>query len=120
MSGGRVNTATPRRSGEWPLTLPSMVWLAVLVLIPALIVFVVAFRSTDPYGGVGARWTLDTLRDLARESYLLIGWRTVYLSLLTTTLCLLLATPMAYFMARAPRKWRDPLLLLVVVPFWTS
>jgi len=115
-----VSTATPRKTGEWPLTLPSMVWLAVLVLVPALIVFVVAFRSADPYGGVGARWTLDTLRDLARESYLLIGWRTVYLSLLTTTLCLLFATPMAYFMARVSERWRHVLLLLVVVPFWTS
>jgi len=115
-----VSAATPRRTGEWPLTLPSMVWLAVLVLLPALIVFTVAFKPGDPYGGVGAGWTLDGLRGLARESYLAIGWRTIYLSLLTTALCLLLATPMAYFMARVRQRWRRTLLLLVVVPFWTS
>lgn len=97
-----------------------MVWLAALVLLPTLIVFAIAFRPADPYGGVGTGWTLDSIRDLARESYLVIGWRTVYLSLATTALCLLLATPMAYFMARAPRRWRHTLLLLVVVPFWTS
>jgi spermidine/putrescine transport system permease protein len=116
----RARSATPAKKGEWPLSLPSLVWLAVLVLLPSLIVLAVAFKPADPYGGVGAGWTLTSLRDLARESYLVVGWRTLYLSLLTTAACLLLATPMAYFMARAPRKWRHTLLLLVVVPFWTS
>ena len=115
-----MSAASPRRTGEWPLTLPSILWLAVLVLLPTLIVFMVAFKPGDPYGGVGAGWTLDGVKGLARGSYLAIGWRTVVLSLLTTAFCLLLATPTAYFMARAERRWRRTLLLLVVVPFWTS
>jgi len=108
-----------RRRAEWLLTTPSLGWLAVLVLLPTLIVFAIAFKPADPFGGIGAGWTLDTLRGLARSSYLGIAWRTLYLSLLATAACLCLATPMSYFMARAPRRWQRRLLLLVVVPFWT-
>jgi spermidine/putrescine transport system permease protein len=47
-------------------------------------------------------------------------WRTLWLSALTTVVCLLLATPVAYVLARAPARWRHWLLLAVIVPFWTS
>lgn len=111
--------AAPRR-GEWPVTLPSLLWLLVLFVAPVLVVLAIAFRPADPFGGVGAGWTLDTLRALDNPSYPAIVWRTVWLSLATTVLCLLLALPTAYVMARAPRRVRSALLLAVVVPFWTS
>jgi spermidine/putrescine transport system permease protein len=113
----------PRRRaslGEWSLTAPSLLWLLALVLAPTVIVFAVAFREADLYGGVGTAWTLGTLRALLKESNLEVAWRTVYLSLLTAGICLLLATPTAYFMSRCPLRWRNRLLLMVVVPFWTS
>ena len=44
----------------------------------------------------------------------------MWLSLLTTALCLLLATPAGYAIARAEPKARARLMLLVIVPFWTS
>ncbi len=57
---------------------------------------------------------------LGDPAYPAILWRTLWLSAATTACCLLLATPMAYFMARAPERWRHVLLLAVIVPFWTS
>ena len=108
------------RRGEWSVTLPSLLWLLVLFVSPVLVVFAIAFRPADPFGGVGAGWTLETLRALGNPAYPAIAWRTVWLSLATTVLCLLLATPTAYVMARAPRRARSALLLAVVVPFWTS
>ena len=39
---------------EWLLTVPSLVWLVILFLIPTLIVFAITFKPTDPYGGIGA------------------------------------------------------------------
>jgi spermidine/putrescine transport system permease protein len=41
-------------------------------------------------------------------------------SVAATVLCVLLAIPTAYAMARAPERWRRTILLLVVIPFWTS
>jgi len=91
-----------------------------LFTLPAAIVFAIAFKPSDPFGGIGAGWTFDTLRSLGDPNYPSILWRTVWLSGATTILCLLLATPTAYVMARAPERWRPLLLLAVIVPFWTS
>lgn len=109
-----------RRGAEWAVTLPSLLWLVVLFLVPSLIVFAIAFKPAASYGGIGSGWTLDTLLTLRNPSYPAIIWRTIWLSLATTALCLLLAIPMGYYMARAPVRWRNPLLLMVIIPFWTS
>lgn len=105
---------------EWLLTLPSLAWLLVLFLVPAAVVLAMAFKPSDPFGGLGPGWTLETLRTLGSPNYPAIVWRTVWYSVLTTALCLVLATPMAYFMARTGARWRNLLLLAVIVPFWTS
>ena len=50
-----------RKLRELFLTAPSMVWLAGFFLVPTLIVFFLAFSPADPYGGIGAGWTLENL-----------------------------------------------------------
>jgi spermidine/putrescine transport system permease protein len=102
------------------VSLPTLIWLCLFVVVPTFLVFVIAFRPSNPYGGIGSGWTLDTIRALATPSYLAIAWRTFWISLLTTVICLTLAVPAGYTIARAPAKWRNRLLLLVIVPFWTS
>jgi spermidine/putrescine transport system permease protein len=109
-----------RRLEEWLASLPTLFWLSLFLVIPTLLVFAIAFRPANPYGGIGAGWTLDTIRSLSNPAYLAIAWRTVWISFATTVLCLLLAVPTGYFIARAPEKWRNRLLMLVIVPFWTS
>ena len=113
--------ARRRRLGpEWLVSLPTLVWLSLFVVVPTLLVFVIAFRPATPYGGIGPGWTLETVRALAAPGTLAIAWRTLWMSLLTTVLALLLALPAGYTIARAPARWRNRLLLLVIVPFWTS
>ena len=116
----RFDPVLKRRKAEWLTSLPTLVWLALFVVVPTLLVFVIAFRPANPYGGIGRGWTLDTIRALATPSTLLIAWRTLWISLLTTAICLVLAVPAGYTIARAPARLRNRLLLLVVVPFWTS
>jgi spermidine/putrescine transport system permease protein len=115
-----VNGRTRAHSGELAATAPSFLWLAVFFVAPTLLVFAVALRPADPYGGIGAGWTLESLRGLANPHYPAILWRTVWVSVAATVLCVLLAIPTAYAMARAPERWRRTILLLVVIPFWTS
>lgn len=115
-----MNRQARKKWHEFLMSLPSLGWLGVLFLLPTLMVFAIAFKPADPFGGIGAGWTLDTLRSLGNPNYPAIVWRTLCLSGIATTFCLLLAIPMAYHMARAGRRWRQILLLLTVVPFWTS
>jgi spermidine/putrescine transport system permease protein len=108
------------RLQEVLLTMPSLLWLLLLFCLPTLIVLAIAFKPADPLGGIGAGWTLASLRELANPNYPAIIWRTIWISFMTTALCLGLSIPMAYYLARAPRRTRTTLLLLTIIPFWTS
>lgn len=101
-------------------TLPSLAWLGLFVLVPTVLVLAIAFRNTNPAGGIGAGWTLDQFRVFGEKSTLLLLWRTLWLGALTTAICIVLALPVAWFIARAAPAWRPRLLLLVIVPFWTN
>lgn len=105
---------------EGLLTSPSFVWLCLFFLAPTILVVILAFRPPDPYGGIGRGWTLATIRSLANPYYLTIAWRTLWISLVTTAACLLLAVPSGYTIARASKKTRNLLMMLVIIPYWTS
>lgn len=105
---------------ETLLSLPSFGWLVVFFAVPTLLVFVLSFKPADLTGGVGPGWTLDTWRSLANPSYPVIIWRTVWLSTLATALCLGLGIPVAYWIARLDERWRNRVLLLIILPFWTN
>lgn len=105
---------------EWLVTLPSFVWLSALFLIPTILVFAITFKPATPFGGIGDGWTLETFWTLGNPNYPAIIWRTIRLSILATAICILLATPMGYYMARISPSRRRLVLLLVILPFWTS
>lgn len=101
-------------------TLPSFGWLALFMFFPTLLVLAIAFRETNPAGGIGDGWTLDQFAIFGRQSILLLLWRTLWISALTTAICVALALPVAWFLARVRKEWRSRLLLLIIVPFWTN
>ncbi|HMO51843.1 MAG TPA: ABC transporter permease [Kiritimatiellia bacterium] len=113
-------TASRKSLTEWLVSIPTVVWLLVFFVVPTLTIFAIAFRPVNLDGGIGTGWTLETWRGLANPNYPSIVWRTVRLSVATTFICLALAVPCGYFMARVRESWRQALLLLVVVPFWTN
>ena len=115
-----MNIERKQKLQETLVTLPSFGWLLLLFVAPTLVVFVITFKPADPFGGIGPGWTLDTLRSLTNPNYPAIIWRTLWLSIVTTMVCILLAVPMGYFMARVSKRWQQILLLLVIIPFWTS
>ena len=105
---------------ELMLSLPSLAWLIAFLLVPTLMVFAIAFRPADPYGGIGAGWTFETIRRMANPNYPAIIWLTIWLSVAATFICLALSIPVGYCLARTPERWRQWIMLGVVVPFWTN
>jgi len=113
-------------------------WLVILFFIPFLIVLKVSFSeptvSIPPYSprldisdGLYALW--QQIRQFSFENYVFLIEEPLfyrsYLSSFTiaaiaTFITLLIGYPLAYAMARAPRSWRAILLMLVILPFWTS
>lgn len=120
LTGRRVVIAVP------------FLWLAFAFLVPFLIVLRISFTESDmgnPFG------TLMTLVDgvitlkVKISNYLFIAEDELYVltylsslkfAAITTALCLIIGYPFAYFMARAKPTVRPVLLMLVMLPFWTS
>jgi spermidine/putrescine transport system permease protein len=65
-------------------------------------------------------WTLDNYHQISDSLYLHTLVRSVELSVSTTIGCLLLGFPLAFFISRQPPRWQRLMLVLVMVPFWTS
>jgi putrescine transport system permease protein len=113
-------------------------WLLVFFLVPFLIVFKISFSTSEiampPYSpvftlGDGIAGWLEKAREFTVDNYLWIAddplYRNAYLTSVmiagvSTFLTLLIGYPLAYGMARAPQSMRSILLMLVILPFWTS
>jgi len=103
----------------WALLAPGGFWLLLFFLTPILIVLVYSLMPRGIYGGVERGFTLEHYARFFDPLYLDVLQRTLIWSLSCTVICLLIGYPVAHVIARS-RRWRNVLLLLIVVPFWTS
>jgi spermidine/putrescine transport system permease protein len=99
---------------------PALLWWAVLLAAPVLLVLVYTVFQRGIYGGVVYEPTLANFERLVDPLYLRVLWFSVRVALIATAIALLIGYPTAWFIATRPPKWRTPLLVLVVLPFWTS
>lgn len=99
---------------------PTVLWLSFFFVIPLLIVVAVSFASRTPYGQVIFDWTLGNYARFTETLYLSIFLDTLIVALITTVLTILLGYPLAYFITQLPKKWQQPGLILVMIPFWIN
>ena len=114
--------AHPRTRLGLVLVLP-VAWLVVAYLGSLLILFVNAFWSVDPFTSlVIHQFTLDNFVELlTTDVYRAVTLRTVTMAALVTATCVLLAYPIAYYMARvASPRVRAGLAVAIVMPLWAS
>lgn len=103
----------------WLFLAPAGAWFLCMLVLPLIVVFVFSFGERGAAGGYVPAFTFD--------NYLNLGARwtafknTLTLAPVGTLICLIIAYPLAYFLAlRTSPRWRTMLLILVIVPFWTS
>jgi spermidine/putrescine transport system permease protein len=111
-----------RRPGLQTLLLifPSLFWLVVFFAIPLIIVFVYSFLKRGPYGQVVWEFNLNNYARFFDPLYLKIFARSFKIAGITTVVSLLLGYPMAYWIATRSPNWRNILLLLLMIPYWTN
>ena len=113
-------------------------WLIAFFLLPFLIVLKISFSQTTiaqppytPLMDVAAGWEglKEFFAALSAENYATLFFDALYfwsylkslqIAAISTIILLLIAYPVAYALARAPRRWQGVLVLLVILPFWTS
>jgi len=118
----RLGDAVRQREGLRALLLagPGGAWLLFFFLLPTAIVFAYSFARRGPYGTVDWTFTLENYVRFFDWLYIRVFLVSVWLALLTTLICLLIGYPFAFVIARSPRRWRNALLVLVLIPFWTN
>ncbi len=111
-----------RRPGwlGWCLIAPLVLWLAAFVVAPFMVLVAYSLAHRGGLGAVEFGFTLEHYQRALEPVYLGILGRSVGYAAVTTILCLAFGFPVAWFIARRPPPWRERLLLLVMVPFWTS
>lgn len=129
MSAGRPHPR-PASAPYW-LIAPSWLVLGLLLMLPLAIMFLMSFGMRGTYGGlkpIDDIWNyvlsgefLANYRRSVDPLYWPIYWRSLKMAVVTTALCLVISYPIAYYIAIvAPARWKNILLALVVIPFWTS
>lgn len=99
----------------------SLFWLIGFFLLPLVYMLAVSFAARSPYGTIEWLLGLNNYARAFQPLYLEIYWRSFWMALLTAFFCALLGYPVAYTIAlRISARWKSALLLLVVIPFWTS
>ena len=118
----KIDSAGSRRPQwkTWLLLAPMLGWLAVFVLVPLAILAVYSFCERDELGQVVFSFSWENYQRVFDPVYLRILTRSIGLAGLTTVICAVVGYPAAYTMARTRERWRELLLILVMVPFWTN
>ena len=127
-----------RRSRKAQLTgliSPGALWILLFFNIPLLIVLFISFMERGRAGGIKQPpvYTLENYQQLFNACssqfsgpncdpflYLGIFGHSIRIGLMVTFWCILLGYPLAYFISRQRPVWRDALMILVIIPFWTN
>ena len=111
---------------RWLVSGPPLVFMLVFFVAPALIMVLVSFRYPGEYGGLaplgpgepGWGLTAETYRFFFSDYiYAEIFLKSLCVAALTTLICIAMAYPLALLITRVPRRFRDAMILLVVLPF---
>ena len=120
------------RLHKWLIGGPPLAYLVVFFAIPVLIMVVASFRNPGEFGGLAPIFNEESgsrQLDLTTESYDRFFSDFLYTELflksfayaaITTIVCLVIAYPLSMLIARSPKKHRDLLVLLVILPFWSN
>ncbi len=101
------------------LLAPTTLWFLILLVMPLVVVAIFSFGERAAMGGYTPAFTFEQYANM--PSRLKAFTNTLTFAPLGTLLSLLVAYPLAYYLAvRVDRRWKLILLVLVIVPFWTS
>ena len=109
-----------KRKNNWLLLLPMYIFTLLFVALPILYMFLLSFLTRAEVWGVDFTFTLDNYKRILEPLYLDTFWESIKLALISTGLIVLIGYPYGYFMARMNAVWKKRMMLLIMIPFWTS
>ena len=99
---------------------PISIWMLIFILLPMLYILFISFMTRDVYGNIEYTFTLDNYKEMFQPLYLSVIGKSIKMAFITTVICLVVGYPLAYYIASKPSKTAAKLLMLVMIPYWTS
>lgn len=93
---------------------PHMVWSVLFIIAP--LIFVLYYSFTDSQGN----FTLDNIKSIFNQKYVVIFVNSVTLAVIATLICLVIAYPLAYIFSRMRERWQKIAILLTMLPLWMN
>lgn len=101
-------------------SVPGFAWLVVFFLAPLVIIWFYSFGENVTLVEIRTTWTLENYGRIFGPEIMVLLWRSLWLSVQTTVICIVVGFPIALVIATASPKWKPWLLLVIILPFWTN
>ncbi|MFJ9852309.1 ABC transporter permease [Streptomyces sp. NPDC101150] len=115
----RRRAASGTRLWTW-LMLPGTLWMTGFLIASLVLVATLALGTTDPLGNPRFGFDLDNIRALADPAYRIVLLRSLGFALIACVVCLVVAYPVAYFIALHGGRFKNLLIAAIVVPFFAN
>jgi spermidine/putrescine transport system permease protein len=115
----RVDLKTRRRLTPWLFLGPGLLWLIIFFAIPLINQANVSLQTGDPETGYSFSWAFGTYADVISQ-YSEQFLRSLSYAAIATVLCFVIAFPLAYFIAFKAGRFKNAMLLLIILPFFMS
>ena len=115
----KITKKNNAKSGSLLLA-PMYIFTVLFVALPILYMFLLSFLTRAKVWGVDFAFTLDNYKRIMEPLYLNTFVESLKLAFLSTALVVLIGYPYGYFMARMSEAWKKRMMLLIMIPFWTS
>ncbi len=102
------------------LLVPSSAWILIFFTLPLAIVWVYSFGERGPQGQTILGLSLENYVRALEWIHLGILWKSIWTAAAATFICFIRGFPLSLGIAFAPKKYKNLLLLLVILPFWTN
>ena len=109
-----------KKKSQWLLLAPIYIFTLAFVALPILYMFLLSFLQRAEVWGVDFNFTLENYKRILEPLYLNTFKESFQLALLSTVRVALIGYPYGYFMAKMSPAWKKRMMLLIMIPFWTS
>ncbi len=102
------------------MILSTSTWFLIMVVLPFVFMFLMSLSLDGGNTLWPKQWTLVHLTELFDPLYARIAWQSLFFSVMTTGVCLLIGYPAALALTQIPFRWKPLCLSLLMIPFWSS
>lgn len=99
---------------------PYILWMAIFILIPLLLVVYFAFTTGDSQNFSTFQFSLQNFKKFFSKTYLEVLLRSINLSLISTIITLIVGYPIAYIISKKSKSKRNTMILMFVIPMWMN